>query len=287
MPTTSHVIIQSMVAFFFLLILARIMGKRQLAQLNFFDYIAGITIGNIAGSWSLDDVKDIHAIASLLIWAILSIFMSWLQKNFYFLRMLLDGRPLTLVADGQVQEDTLKHAHMSSEELMLLLRNKDIFKLSDVESAVLETNGALSVMKKRELQPVTPQDLQLATTPEHLPVVAIIDGRVMESALQKTGYSSSWLLGEVMKQGAKGGFEDVFIAQIDTAGNVYVDLFADTNLEPQVKPKPLLAANLKKAQADLEGFALATDNPDAKSQYEETAKALSDIFAKVGPFLKE
>lgn len=286
MPTTEEVLLQSFVSFIVLFILARVMGKRQVAQLNFFDYIIGITVGNIAASWSLDDVKGIHAVGSLLVWTILSVVVAWIQRKSYRGRIILDGRQVLLIQNGQVLDGNLKKANLDIEEMMMLLRQKDVFKLSDVEYAVLETNGSLSVMKKSELQPLTPKDAGVQVTSEREPRLVIIDGHVMEKSLQKSGFSKQWLLGEIMKQGASD-FRDVFLAQIDSGGSVYVDLYRDSLQEPQIQEKPLLAASLKKLQYDMESFALQTNNVDAKQSYAKSADTLRKLLQELSPFLKE
>ena len=93
MPTTTAVLFQSILSFLVLFVIARILGKRQVAQLSFFDYIAGITLGDIASVWSLDDVKTSHAILSLLIWTGLSLLLVFMQRKSYRARLIIDGRP--------------------------------------------------------------------------------------------------------------------------------------------------------------------------------------------------
>lgn len=285
-PITHEVIYQSIVAFFFLFLLARLLGKRQIAQLTFFDYIAGITIGNIAALWSLDEVKTRHAILSLVIWALLSIVLAYIQKKSYWSRVIMDGRPTVMIRNGEILEKSLSKEHLSVEELMLMLRQKDIFKVSDVEYAVFEHNGKLSVMKKSELQPITPKDAHIPVVEEHESRVLIIDGNVMDISLKQLGYTKEWLLGEIMRQGAQK-FDDVFFAQIDSNGNLYVDLYHDSVKFPEIKMKPLLAASLKKMQTDLEKFALETQNADAKKSYMDMAHKLKSVLDEALPFLKE
>lgn len=110
------------------------------------------------------------------------------------------------------------------DELMLLLREKGAFKVSDVEMAVLETNGQLSVMLKSDQQPVTPHTLGIPMLQEHGPTILIMDGKLLKKGLEERGYSKKWLLGEIRKQGARE-FTDVFLAQMDSMGNIYVDLY--------------------------------------------------------------
>lgn len=108
----------------------------------------------------------------------------------------------------------------------------------------------------------------------------------MEKSLHYRGYSHEWLMGEVMKQGA-GSIQDVFFAEVDSNGNLYVDLYYDSAKVPQIKKKPLLAATLKKLQADLEMFAIETQNQDAKQSYSDIAERLKGMMIDVMPYLKE
>lgn len=107
---------------------------------------------------------------------------------------------------------------------MMLLREKGVFKVSDVEMAVLETNGNLSVLLKAEQQPVTPQIMGIKVNEEHGPKILIMDGQILQKTLKELGNTKEWLLKEVQKQGAKK-IEDVFFAQIDSKGNIHVDLY--------------------------------------------------------------
>jgi len=286
MPTTLEVLYQSVLAFIVLLALARLMGKRQIAQLTFFDYIVGITIGSIAGSWSLDQTKNIHAVSSLLVWTGLSMIVAFIQRKSYRGRVLMDGRPTVIVQRGHVLEDNLRKTHLSIDEVMLLLRQKDVFKLTDIEYAILEANGSISVMKKSELMPVTPRDAGIPVVPEHEPRLVIIDGHLMGRSLAATGYTREWLLGELKKQGASD-LKDVFVAQIDSTGKVYVDLYRDDIQGAEVKVKPLVAASLKKIQADLEVYALETKNQEAKQSYAKMASRLERIVRDLEPYLRD
>lgn len=283
---TYDVIYQSIIAFFVLFILARILGKRQVAQLTFFDYITGLTLGNIAAAWSLDEVRTIHASLALVLWGILSIVLAYTQKKSYRARTVLDGTPIALIENGKINEQNLSKVHMSTDELLMLLRQKDVFKVSDAEYAVFENNGSLSVMKKSELQPLTPKDAGVTVPAAGVPQILVIDGNIMDKSLKRLGYTQEWLDGEIMKQGART-YDDVFFAQIDGSGSVYVDLRNDATYAPRVKMKPLLAATLKKLEADMEIFALETESESAKKSYTEMANKLDNLIQDVLPYLKE
>lgn len=282
----AEAILESIFAFLALFILARLMGKRQIAQLSFFDYITGITLGSIAASLSLDEVKLLTALIGLVIWSGFTTLLAWLERKSYRIRFWVDGTSMVLVQSGQVLEDNLKKVKLTVDEMMQLLRGKNVFKLSDVELAMFENNGTLTVMKKTERQPLTPKDIDVIVIPEHAPKLLVIDGNVMEHSLHETGYSKEWLLGEVMKQGGSD-FRDVFLAQIDSNGNLYVDLYRDKLKQPQIKQKALLAASLKKVEADFESFALQTENPTAKESYAEMGIQLKNLIQAMLPYLKE
>lgn len=227
MPEIILILIRSVIAFLVLLILTRLMGKKQISQMTFFDYVVGITIGSIAAAVSVDqNVKMIDGIVSTLIWGLFTIMLSAIALKSYGFRKLVEGEPMVLVRRGKVLEDNLRKARMDATELMENLRENRVFSLADVEFAVLETNGQLSVMKKTDLEPVTPRDLQLDVTLKREPRIVIIDGNVMRKTLGSLGYSEKWLLQKIREQGARS-FKDVFLAQIDSVGNVYVDLYDD------------------------------------------------------------
>ncbi|GMA64851.1 DUF421 domain-containing protein [Alicyclobacillus fastidiosus] len=286
MNKIAEVTLESIFAFIALFVLARLMGKRQIAQLSFFDYVTGITLGSIAASLSLDEVKLIQALISLIIWSGSTMFLSWLELKSYKIRVLMDGTAVVVVQNGEILERNLKKVKLTIDEMMQFLRDKNIFKLSDVEFAIFENSGHLTVLKKSELQPLTPKDAGIPVVSEHAPKLLIIDGHVMEQSLQDIGYSKEWLIGEVMKQGGVD-FRDVFLAQIDSNGNLYVDLYRDKLKQPQIKQKALLAALLKKIQADFESFALQTENRSAKASYTEMREQLNKLVQTMLPYLKD
>lgn len=109
---------------------------------------------------------------------------------------------------------------------MLLLREKGTFNISDVEMAVLETNGQLSILLKSDQQPLTPHTSGVSVQMEHEYRVLIMDGKLLRKGLEEHGYTEEWLLSEIKKQGATE-IKDVFLAQVDSFGKVYVDLYEE------------------------------------------------------------
>jgi uncharacterized membrane protein YcaP (DUF421 family) len=150
--------IKSMVAAFVLFVLARIMGKKQISQLTFFDYVVGISIGSIAGSLSVErKISFIDGITSMLIWALVPLLFSYLSAKSMKARRLLDGTPTILIQNGKIIEKNLKKVKLTVNDLLEELRVKDAFNIADVEFALLETNGKVSVLKKSQNLVFSPQ----------------------------------------------------------------------------------------------------------------------------------
>ncbi|MFD1040360.1 DUF421 domain-containing protein [Virgibacillus byunsanensis] len=287
MNDLEFVLIRGIIAFTLMLTLARLMGKRQITQITYFDYIVGITIGSIAAELTFSPhVRMSNFVLGMIIWAGIPIILSKIEMKSFRFRTLLEGKSVTVIRDGNILEKNLKKEDLTIDELMVLLRQKDVFKVSDIQSAVIEKNGDISILKKKELQPLTPVDVGMVVEKEHLPFIVIIDGNVLEKSLSDGGYTKTWLLGELQKQGAEE-FSDVFMAQIDSMGNVYVDLYNDKQKIPQVKEKLLAAATIKQLQSSLVNFSLQTQNKEAKEMYNSYAKQMDKLMGEMAVYLKE
>lgn len=227
MPELVLILLRSIAAFLVLLLMARIMGKKQISQLTFFDYCVGITIGSIAATMSVDqNVKALNGIISLFLWGLFPILLAYLGMKSHTFSKLTDGRATILIKEGKVLESSMRKNLMNISELMLLLRDKGVFKVSDVEMAIIETNGNLSVMLKTDKQPVNANMLGIHVQQEHSPTILIMDGKVMKKNIEILGYTNEWLLDQIRKQGANK-IKDVFLAQIDSNGELNLDLYED------------------------------------------------------------
>lgn len=287
MSELETVLIRGVVAILFMLFLARLMGKKHIQDMTFYEYIVGISIGSIAAELTFGtEVRMANFILGMLIWATIPVLISKVELKSFRFRVLIEGHPTILIKNGKILEKNLKKEDLTVDELMINLRQKDVFKLSDIETAVMERSGQISVMKKSEMQPLTPKDVGMVVEQEREPRLVIIDGNVMERSLSQYGYTKEWLLGEITKQGAKD-FSDVFAAQIDSMGNVYVDLYNDTLKMPQIKQKLLVAANIKQLQANLVNFSLQTENKQAKEMYNGYAKQMDQLLDEMSGYLKE
>uniref|UniRef100_UPI00063F4AF2 DUF421 domain-containing protein n=1 Tax=Aneurinibacillus tyrosinisolvens TaxID=1443435 RepID=UPI00063F4AF2 len=178
-----------------------------------------------------------------------------------------EGKGTVFIKNGKIMEDNLKKENYSTDELLEELRLKNAFKVADVEFAVLETNGQLSVMKKKEAQPATLKDLNIKAAPERESQAVIMDGKIILEPLSTAGFNVQWLNTELEKAGVT--LENVFLGQVDSYGQLTLDLYDDKITVPVPIQQQLLQATLKKCQADLELFALSTQTPEAKKLYEK------------------
>lgn len=285
MMDTFRIIIQAIIALIVLFVFTRIGGKKQIAQLTFFEYIVGITIGDIAAFVSTDlEVNLVHGYASLLVWALIPLLVEFLTLKSKVLRDLVEGKSTVLIKNGKVMEDNLTKVRYSSDELLEQLRLKNAFKVADVEFAVLENNGQLSVLLKKEAQPATVKDLQLNLPPEKESQTVIMDGSIMYEPLATLGFNKKWLMTELEKIGVT--LENVYLGQVDSNGQLYVDLYDDLIKVPPPVETQLLLATLKKCQADLELYALSTETESAKNIYTTSALEMNLVLEKVTPYLR-
>lgn len=284
MPEWVNIIIRSLVSIVFLFVVTKVIGKRQLAQMTFFDYTVGIAIGEIAGFMATDmNSKVYDGIIAFIVYALFSISLAWLAMKSKIVRNFVESRATILIKNGKIMEDNLKKERMTSEELMEHLRLKNAFKLADVEFAMMEGNGKVSVLLKKQNQPITPKHLGITVSPETEPQTVIMDGTIMDEPLATIGFSRQWLLDELDKQAIP--LQNVYFGEVDANGQVYVDLYNDQIQVPKPQTLQLLFATLKKCQADLELYALATQNPSNKTTYDQEAKRLQSVIDEVTPLL--
>lgn len=199
----------------------RIMGKKQIAQLEPFELVITIMIAELAAVPMQDrHIPLINGVIAILTLLFIQVSFSVLSLKSLRFRTILDGSYSVVIANGVVQETELRKARYNLDGLMEQLRQKNVFNLDDVEFAILETSGELSVLLKSQKRPVTPADLQLDTPYEGLPTILIFDGQVMQTELTKVNLNEGWLRAEL----AKLGFQDpaeVFIASLNSQGKLF------------------------------------------------------------------
>jgi uncharacterized membrane protein YcaP (DUF421 family) len=285
MPVWLEVAIRSFSILIGLFIITKLLGKKQLSKLSFFEYIVGITIGDIAGTLSMDTgINLTEGITSILIWAFFPLAISYISLKSKKFRDFVEGNSTVFIKNGKILEDNLKKEKYTIDELLEQLRKKNVFRVADVEFATLETNGDLSILLKRDKQPLAVGDIIPNPPPVKEPQTVIMDGQILDEPLATMGLNRGWLKEELDKQGA--AIENVFLAQVDSYGQLTIDLYNDKIQVPKPQQKQLLLAAIKKVQADFELFALQTEAKEAREMYEKNTRKLKEILNKVEPLLK-
>ncbi|KNE20002.1 DUF421 domain-containing protein [Virgibacillus pantothenticus] len=284
MPEWIEVIIRSFSLLIILFFMTKWLGKKQISQLNIFEYITGIVLGGIVAIHTIDpDSNFIYAILSMFIWFIIPFAVEYISLKSKRFRDLTDGRSTVFIQDGKIMEDNLKQEGYSTDDLLGKLRDNGVFLASDVEFAVLEPSGNLNVLPKKENRPLTAKDLGLKLAPEKEPQTIVMDGEILLESLANLSLNKNWLETELDKQNVS--IENVFLAQADNNGQLYLDLYDDKISVPEPTEKALLLANMKKCQADLELFALATENKQSKALYERNSEKLKHAIQLIQPYL--
>jgi uncharacterized membrane protein YcaP (DUF421 family) len=285
MPEWLEVITRTLFAVVVLFFLTKLLGKRQVSQLSFFEYITGITIGSLAAYISLDTDKTWHlGLIALIVWVAVSLGIEFLQIKSKKARDFIDFKSTVLIKDGKILEENLKKERLTTDELLEELRKKDVFRVADVEFAIMESDGAINVLLTKENQPLTPKDLGVTVPPEKETLAVIMDGEVLDQPLDSMSLTRGWLQGKLELLGVNT--QDVFLGQVDSYGEVTVDLYADKIKVPKPQEKPQLYATLKKAEADMEMFSLSTQNKEAKKMYEDASKELLEMVKTLKPYLQ-
>ncbi|MEH7280274.1 DUF421 domain-containing protein, partial [Bacillus toyonensis] len=280
LPEWTLVILRSVFILIMLFAITKWLGKRQISQLSFFEYIAGMTIGDIAAQVSTGlDQKFFHGVFAILIFAAVPFFTGILSLKNKTARDFFEGKSTVLIKDGKILEDNLKKEKYTSDELLELLRGKNAFSVADVEFAVLEPSGELNVLLKKDRQPLTAKDVGLKVPNEKEPQTVIMDGNVLDEPLSSSGHNRAWLHSELEKLGVV--IENVFLGQVDSYGQLTIDIYNDKLQMPSPQNKPLLLASLKKCHADLELFSLETKSKSASEMYSKNAKQIEKILNRV------
>ncbi len=195
------VILTTVLSVVILFIMTKIMGHKQVSQLDFFDYINGITIGSIAAELATDIEAPWKSFIALVLYALVSVALSIITNKFPRSRRIINGTPTILMSGGRIYRKNIKRAKLDLTEFLLLCREQGYFDLNEIAVAVFETNGKLSVLPMAEHRPLTPSDMNLKPQAAHIGVELIMDCRIMGENLSRLNLSDKWLLGEIKARG--------------------------------------------------------------------------------------
>ncbi len=221
-----NVALSSIASIIALFILTKIIGNRQLSELNMFDYINGITIGSIAAEMATSLEGDfLLPLLAMVIYACAAVLISYVASKSEKMRRFFTGRSLILLNNNKMYKENFKKAKIDLAEFLTQCRINGFFDLNEVQTAVFETNGRISFMPKAQERPVTPKDLSIPMQAEKPAVTVITDGLVLSGNLHYTGNDMQWLQKQLTSFGISRT-EDVFLAMVDGNNklNAYIKL---------------------------------------------------------------
>lgn len=197
-----------------LFIIAKFIGRKQVSQLDFFDYITGITIGSIAAEMATELEEPWKPLIAMIIYGSVTLLLSSVTIKFPRVRKFLNGTPTILMDHGKLYRENLKKSKLDLSEFMVLCRQQGYFDLTDIQTAVFEYNGKLTILPVSSQRPATPNDLNLAPEQELLFTELIMDGRVLDENLSRMGLNRVWLEKQLKASGVQSA-DEVFLAVCD------------------------------------------------------------------------
>ena len=208
--------------------LTKIMGQREMSQLSIFDYFITITIGSIAAelSTSLED-NFIQPVIAMIIYALVTLTVSFLNTKYVKLRPFLSGRTLILYDNGTLFKENFKKAKIDLNEFLVQCRTNGYFNLSDIKTALLEENGKISFLPYSDRRPANPSDFNIKPKEEGIVTNLILDGRVMDENLKELGLDKLWLNEMLQKQGIIK-IDNIFLATYNSDGSLSAYLTNNT-----------------------------------------------------------
>lgn len=219
------VLARAAIAYIVLAVLTRMMGKRELSQLTIRDYVVGITIGSITANMSFKtDEPVLLFLPAIVLFSGIEIILSRISLKSPRLRNFSDGTTTILIREGRILKENLKKERLSIDELLMMLRDRDVFNVADVDYALLERNGKMSILRKAERQWPVLSDLNIKKQASSIPVTIIKDGKLAQEEIEKNKLDINWVFKKLNESDIQD-ISTVFFAQADNTGIIYIELY--------------------------------------------------------------
>jgi len=221
------VVVFSISSYVVLFVLAKILGKKQIAQLSFIDYVVGISIGSIAAEMATETEQPFyHFLIAMGIFFIFDLLVSIIGRKGPFLKKLLQGKPTVIIEEGKFNYKNLKKIKITVDEFIGMARSKNYFDLQKIEYAIMETSGNMSIMPKSENAPLTPSDMKIDTPPSKLIDYFVVDGKISKDILEKSGHDEKWLLNGLHVK-VKKDLNNIVLATYDSKNRNFIVHYKD------------------------------------------------------------
>lgn len=221
---------RSIVTIVILFFITKMLGKKQISQLSLFDYVVGITIGNIAADISIDTQKSmVDGILSLFIYGFTSLIISYITRKSIILRRFFIGVPTVLVENGKIIESGLSKCKIDVNELLAEARTSGYFDLTEINYAIMETDGKISFLPFEWAKPSNKKDLKIKTSDSNLVTNLIIDGQILKNNLKNINKDKEWLTHELKVNGYTD-INDILLATYDNKNKFTI---YNKNIKPE------------------------------------------------------
>jgi uncharacterized membrane protein YcaP (DUF421 family) len=221
-----HLVVELTIGFAALFLMTKILGKTQFAQITPFDFISALILGEMVGNAIFDqDVTIWKVLFAILVWAILIYSIEVLSQKVQNIRGFLEGRPSIVINKGKIDYNALKKNKLDLNQLQTLAREKGCFSLNEIQYAILETDGSLSVLPKHKYGMPTKEDLNIPYKPVQLPVPLILDGELEKNNLHEAGFDELWLQNQLSSQGITQYQEVLYAEWRGDEGQLYVTTY--------------------------------------------------------------
>lgn len=216
-----QVLITSAVSLAVLFLLTKLMGNKQVSQLSMFDYIIGISIGSIAAEMATELENPENPLAAMIVYGVIAFLVSVISQRSVKVRKVMSGRPLVIMDNGIIYRENLKKARIDLSDFLTQCRTSGYFDLNQIQTAVMEYNGAISFLTVSKYRPATPSDMDIQPEQEYLQITVIMDGHINKSNLKLSGNNEVWLTKQLHLQGYNNP-SDVLLALCDNNNKLTV-----------------------------------------------------------------
>lgn len=214
-------VLTSVLSIIVLFIIAKVLGHKQISQLDFFDYITGITVGSIAAELATELEKPMQPLTAMIVYGIIAFALSIITGKFPKARKFINGTPTILMHNGKIYRKNMKKAKINLSDFMVMCREQGFFNLSDIKTAIFEFNGKLAILPISTKRPINPLDINIVPEPEEFFTELIMDGHILKSNLKRMGFDIKWLENELKIQGYKTE-KNIALAVCDSKNNLTV-----------------------------------------------------------------
>ena len=205
------ILIKGYLSLIFLFLVIKLLGKKQVSQLNVFDYVIGISLGNIAAEMTINsDISIINGLFAMIIYGSCSLLVSFITSKSIVARRIISGVPIVLIENGKISKEQLRKVKLDINDLLQDAREDGIFDITEVDYAIMEASGKVTFLLKKEYEPIVKSDVNIESVNPGLTANLIMDGNIMYNNLKAFGKDEKWLIKKIREQGYDN-INDIFL----------------------------------------------------------------------------